>query len=151
VQALVVLHPNGAPEVKLNEQAELVATIQVRGAVASGEPVTAARRPRAVRGRRRVLARCGTQRLMVHLAINEGDADHDVVHWLTPVTDEEYAAASSARPAHSASRASSSAGSPTSAFDQSSTTRTEPSTQRRLAARTSRCSGRHGRGCSQIR
>ncbi|MEU9592318.1 cupin domain-containing protein [Streptomyces sp. NPDC048219] len=32
-------------------------------------------------------------RLMVHLAINEADADHDVVHWLTPVTDEEYAAA----------------------------------------------------------
>ena len=32
-------------------------------------------------------------RLMVHLAINEGDAEHDVVHWLTPVTDEEYAAA----------------------------------------------------------
>ena len=31
-------------------------------------------------------------RLMVHLAINEGDADHDVVHWLTPVTDDEYAA-----------------------------------------------------------
>ena len=30
---------------------------------------------------------------MVHLAINEGDVDHDVVHWLTPVTDEEYAAA----------------------------------------------------------
>ena len=35
-------------------------------------------------------------RLMVHLAINEGDADHDVVHWLAPVTDEEYAAAPSA-------------------------------------------------------
>ncbi|MFK4599060.1 (R)-mandelonitrile lyase [Streptomyces pristinaespiralis] len=32
-------------------------------------------------------------RLMVHPAINEADADHDVVHWLTPVTDEEYAAA----------------------------------------------------------
>ena len=32
-------------------------------------------------------------RLMVHLAINEADADHAVVHWLTPVTDEEYAAA----------------------------------------------------------
>ncbi|PZH11578.1 cupin domain-containing protein [Streptomyces sp. NTH33] len=32
-------------------------------------------------------------RLMVHVAINEGDADHAVVHWLTPVTDEEYAAA----------------------------------------------------------
>lgn len=41
VRALVVLHPNGAPEVKLNEQAELLATVQVRGAVASGEPVTA--------------------------------------------------------------------------------------------------------------
>ena len=27
---------------------------------------------------------------MVHLAINEADADHDVVHWLEPVTDEEY-------------------------------------------------------------
>ena len=32
-------------------------------------------------------------RLMVHLAINEADADHDVVHWLTPVTDAEYGAA----------------------------------------------------------
>jgi hypothetical protein len=32
---------------------------------------------------------------MVHVAINEGDADHDVVHWLTPVSDEEYAAAPS--------------------------------------------------------
>jgi hypothetical protein len=32
---------------------------------------------------------------MVHVAINEGDADHDVVRWLTPVTDEEYAAAPS--------------------------------------------------------
>lgn len=32
-------------------------------------------------------------RLMVHLAINEGDDQHDVVHWLEPVTDEEYAAA----------------------------------------------------------
>jgi hypothetical protein len=30
---------------------------------------------------------------MVHLAINEADHDHDVLHWLTPVTDEEYAAA----------------------------------------------------------
>ena len=30
---------------------------------------------------------------MVHLAINEGDDQHDVVHWLTPVTDDEYAAA----------------------------------------------------------
>lgn len=32
-------------------------------------------------------------RLMVHLAINEADADHDVVRLLTPVTDEECAAA----------------------------------------------------------
>jgi hypothetical protein len=32
-------------------------------------------------------------RLMVHLSINEADADHDVVHWLQPVTDDEYAAA----------------------------------------------------------
>jgi quercetin dioxygenase-like cupin family protein len=32
-------------------------------------------------------------RLMVHLAVNEGDADHAVVHWRTPVPDEEYAAA----------------------------------------------------------
>ena len=32
-------------------------------------------------------------RLMVHVAINEGDAEHDVVHWLTPVTDDEYSAA----------------------------------------------------------
>jgi quercetin dioxygenase-like cupin family protein len=32
-------------------------------------------------------------RLMVHLAINEGDEEHDVVHWLAPVTDQEYAAA----------------------------------------------------------
>lgn len=24
---------------------------------------------------------------MVHLAINEGDDNHDVVHWLNPVTD----------------------------------------------------------------
>jgi hypothetical protein len=30
---------------------------------------------------------------MIHLAINEADADHDVVHWLAPVTDAEYAAA----------------------------------------------------------
>jgi hypothetical protein len=29
---------------------------------------------------------------MVHLAINEADADHAVVHRLIPVTDEEYAA-----------------------------------------------------------
>jgi HEPN domain-containing protein len=41
VRALVVLHPHGAPEVKLNEQVELLATVQVRDAVASGEPVTA--------------------------------------------------------------------------------------------------------------
>ncbi|MFD3827230.1 alcohol dehydrogenase catalytic domain-containing protein [Streptomyces sp. NPDC058625] len=32
-------------------------------------------------------------RLMVHLAVNEGDDDHAVVHWLNPVTDEEYHAA----------------------------------------------------------
>ncbi|MGW2859043.1 hypothetical protein [Streptomyces sp. NPDC001205] len=32
-------------------------------------------------------------RLIVHLAINEGDAEHDVVHWLTPVTNAEYPAA----------------------------------------------------------
>jgi quercetin dioxygenase-like cupin family protein len=31
-------------------------------------------------------------RLMVHPAINEADAEHAVVHWLTPVTDEEYLA-----------------------------------------------------------
>ena len=31
-------------------------------------------------------------RLMVHVAINEGDDQHDVVHWLQPVTDDEYAA-----------------------------------------------------------
>jgi hypothetical protein len=30
---------------------------------------------------------------MVHVAINEGDDDHAVVHWLTAVTDEEYGAA----------------------------------------------------------
>jgi hypothetical protein len=30
---------------------------------------------------------------MVHLAINEGGDDHDVVHWLDTVTDEECAAA----------------------------------------------------------
>ncbi len=30
---------------------------------------------------------------MVHLAINEGDDTHDVVHWLRPVTDAEYATA----------------------------------------------------------
>jgi hypothetical protein len=30
---------------------------------------------------------------MVHLAINEGDDQHAVVHWLEPVTDEVYAAA----------------------------------------------------------
>jgi hypothetical protein len=27
---------------------------------------------------------------MVHLAINEADAEHEIVHWLPPVTDEEY-------------------------------------------------------------
>ena len=32
-------------------------------------------------------------RLMVHLALNESDPDHDVVHWLDPVTDEEYESA----------------------------------------------------------
>jgi hypothetical protein len=32
-------------------------------------------------------------RLMVHLAINEADAGHDVVQWLDPVADDEYAAA----------------------------------------------------------
>ena len=32
-------------------------------------------------------------RLMVHLALNEADDDHAVVHWLAPVTDEEYGAA----------------------------------------------------------
>ncbi len=30
---------------------------------------------------------------MVHLAINEGDADHAVVHWGEAVTDEEHRAA----------------------------------------------------------
>ena len=35
-------------------------------------------------------------RLMVHLAMNQGDAAHDVVHWLQPVTDQEYAAATAA-------------------------------------------------------
>jgi hypothetical protein len=30
---------------------------------------------------------------MVHLAINESDEQHDVVQWLDPVTDDEYAAA----------------------------------------------------------
>ena len=30
---------------------------------------------------------------MVNLAITEGDADHDVVYWLVPVTDEDYGAA----------------------------------------------------------
>jgi len=32
-------------------------------------------------------------RLMVHVAINEADAEHAVVHWLTRVTDEDYAVA----------------------------------------------------------
>jgi quercetin dioxygenase-like cupin family protein len=31
-------------------------------------------------------------RLMVHLAINEADAGHDVVQWLDPVADGKYAA-----------------------------------------------------------
>jgi hypothetical protein len=31
----------------------------------------------------------------VHLAINEGDADHAIVYWLEPVTDQDYAAAPS--------------------------------------------------------
>ncbi|WP_432511543.1 (R)-mandelonitrile lyase [Kineococcus sp. SYSU DK001] len=31
-------------------------------------------------------------RFMVHLAINEGDDENAVVHWSTPVTDEEYSA-----------------------------------------------------------
>jgi len=31
-------------------------------------------------------------RLMVHLASNEGDEYHDVVHWLERVTDEDYPA-----------------------------------------------------------
>ncbi|MDN3270674.1 cupin domain-containing protein [Streptomyces sp. MA15] len=35
-------------------------------------------------------------RLMVHLAIDEGDDDHAVVHWLNPVTDEEHHAATPA-------------------------------------------------------
>jgi hypothetical protein len=30
---------------------------------------------------------------MVHLAIDETDDQHDVVHWLEPVSDTEYAAA----------------------------------------------------------
>ena len=30
-------------------------------------------------------------RLMMHLAINESDDQHDIVHWLQPVTDDEYA------------------------------------------------------------
>jgi hypothetical protein len=29
----------------------------------------------------------------VHVAVNEGDDRHDLVHWLQPVTDDEYAAA----------------------------------------------------------
>jgi quercetin dioxygenase-like cupin family protein len=35
-------------------------------------------------------------RLMVHVAINEADDEHAVVHWLTRVTDEEYTAAPAA-------------------------------------------------------
>ena len=34
-------------------------------------------------------------RLMVHIAINEVDAEHPAAHWGDKVTDEEYAAASS--------------------------------------------------------
>ncbi|MEU4390198.1 cupin domain-containing protein [Kribbella sp. NPDC023855] len=34
-------------------------------------------------------------RLMTHLALNESDPTHALVHWLTPVTDEEYNAAPS--------------------------------------------------------
>ncbi|MFG3532699.1 cupin domain-containing protein [Streptomyces sp. NPDC047917] len=51
---------------------------------------SAPQRPRPLRSRRGALARRPPDRLMVHLAMNEGDADHDIVHWLT---DEEYAAA----------------------------------------------------------
>lgn len=40
-KALVVLHPDGAPEVLLNDQAELIASVKVREAVAAGEPVMA--------------------------------------------------------------------------------------------------------------
>ncbi len=29
---------------------------------------------------------------MVHLAINEGDDEHDVVVWMDPVADAEYTA-----------------------------------------------------------
>lgn len=32
-------------------------------------------------------------RLMVHVAINESDAEHPVVEWLEPVSDAEYAVA----------------------------------------------------------
>ena len=32
-------------------------------------------------------------RLLAHLAINQADDQHDVVHWLEPVTDTEYAVA----------------------------------------------------------
>ena len=32
-------------------------------------------------------------RRMVHVAISEADDQHDVVHWLQPVTHDEYAAA----------------------------------------------------------
>ena len=38
-------------------------------------------------------ARRRPNRRTVHMAINEGDEDHDVLRWLKPVTDEEYAAA----------------------------------------------------------
>lgn len=33
-----------------------------------------------------------SNRLMVHLAINETDDHHDVAHWLEPVSDAEYTA-----------------------------------------------------------
>ena len=32
-------------------------------------------------------------RVTANLVINEADADHAVVHWLAPVTDDEYTAA----------------------------------------------------------
>jgi hypothetical protein len=35
---------------------------------------------------------------MVHIAINESDADHEVVHWLEPVTNDEYNAATALEP-----------------------------------------------------
>ncbi|MFI2281372.1 HEPN domain-containing protein [Nocardia beijingensis] len=39
-RALIVLHPRGVPEVMLNKQAELIATVKVRDDVAEGELVT---------------------------------------------------------------------------------------------------------------